>query len=255
MGASSCVNCQVGKFSVMYCAKSGDTCTDCGVGKYSLISGASSNTTCTLCPLTADTCVACPAGRKKPPTGASSVFGCCSWLGYTPRELLSDCRSCEEGTFSSAGSFECMACQANTDENSNQACTPCEPGSFKTENSNQACTPCPIGTCSTVTGASKEDSCKKCPDFVPQSPVGNSSSNDCFGAQTSGPDKPPPPPPQPAELYAIEMVVELPYSRATFTTETPGGNCSRGRRADRPSQHHECGREHGSASSTACSQH
>ena len=105
-------------------------CHPCAPGTYSASIGALS-------------CSACPAGSFNPDAGATS---CGSFL-------------CPAGTYSPAGSPECITCLAGSYSGASSAsCTACPEGHYATTGS--SCVQCQSGSYSDSTGSA---SCKQCP--------------------------------------------------------------------------------------------
>ena len=99
-GSSSCVSCELGKYSPTSGATANSNCSFCEEGKYSDTVDAS---VCKVCPL-----------RKISPAGSDNVIDCLCDTGYTASDG-GPCTACAVSTYKEAmGSAACTACPENS---------------------------------------------------------------------------------------------------------------------------------------------
>lgn len=162
-GASACLLCRLGKFSLAASA----ACSDCPMGTYSGVG----KTSCTSCPVAtyssvagASSCTSCPTATTTSSPGASSPSRCVAAcpLGSSSLNGVQPCLQCPAGTFANAtGSTVCSLCSPGSASSTPGAvnCQTCPPGSFSESGGEPECNLCPKATYSEGTGST---SCRVC---------------------------------------------------------------------------------------------
>eukprot|EP00887_Chlorella_sp_A99_P005369 scaffold1.g5369.t1 len=164
VGASVCDACPLGSYS----ASAESPCVLAPAGTFVNITGATSTTPCAVGTYASDAgndaCDACPAGMFAPQTGSTA---CTNF----------------PGTYSTAGSRQCLPCRPGTfAKNAGQGkCTPAPAGSFAAGAGNKRATVCPKGSFQDKTGKA---ACTKCTIDTYQALTGKTTCSACCQAGT-----------------------------------------------------------------------
>lgn len=165
-----------------YNGMAGTECTACGVGTYTLATGS-------------ETCIGCEMGRYRTSEGPGTCSGCASntYSQTTGATSPETCIDCPVNTVAGFGSAECVCAPGYTGPWT--ACTPCDPGTYKTASGTAACINCAAGSYKTTAGSGTcaycpkdsysltgADSCTTCPALT-TSVVGSNELTDCVCIQ------------------------------------------------------------------------
>lgn len=155
IGLEECKHCLKGSFSPR--GKAATSCSECEEGKFSQASKSSSCDVCYAGQYSNSTratgCLLCPKGSFSPRPS------------NPPKEGVKRCDICVAGKFSDKdGAVNCRVCNAGSYSDKSQAtvCQLCKAGSFSPRNATEgvtACNPCKAGAVSEKDGASECEVC------------------------------------------------------------------------------------------------
>ena len=197
IGATTCTICRAGKFASAPTAAS--SCINCNAGRYSGTEGATSISTCLMCDIGkasdagVGVCTICEAGKYASATiAASSCTDCVAgrYSGTARATSAETCVACEVGKASSVGSSTCTMCIAGqyaSATTSATSCIKCPSGRYSVTAGKTSCTACSSGTYSTILGASSPSDCLPCGAGL-GSPGASFSCAPCQGGSYSGGD-------------------------------------------------------------------
>lgn len=164
----TCLDCPAGTYlddAGTFLHASLDDCLDCPAGRYSL-RGASH---CTACPAgrfaaspgtSPNDCMVCDAGSVAPEAGMTQCHSCEAGTFLSDaasheeaHDAWNDCDVCSSGKFSSVGASTCDECEAGTfieDQaliaQLHLSCSVCDYGTYAHARGSSACVACPAGT-------------------------------------------------------------------------------------------------------------
>lgn len=163
--ASSCEQCQAGKYSASDDAHVGPTeCTSCSPGQYSPASGQAVCTDCSVGKYSdvsdSMACTDCPAGTHQTDAGADGCTNCSAGL-YAPTPGHVSCIPCVIGSYSGEMATGCILCEPGTAQPFSEAsdCNDCAKGTSQASYGQATCLQCDAGRYTNVTGM---DECIVC---------------------------------------------------------------------------------------------